>query len=537
MPTGTLIGRHAARSSHPAPVTTSRARRLAVDDDRAPGRHGPGHVRIDVAARPRPPGRAAGTAIAITGGTVTVRARRAARVPRPIRPRSRRPRTSPWSRRTRRSPARSRSAPTTRSSTRPSISIPTTSSVRLTPNGFTVSSLRSHAEPAGGRQPPRCGGGRRHRRSRRPVRRDRPVDHGRAVAAARRDRRRVAHGVRHRAPDPRASAPRARCTAARATRVGRRRARSTSRRLEKHDRCSIELLHAGAWLDAFGLFGELDGERGEAEVDTLLGGGTLGVDAWLGERFVVGLAAGYARIDLDARRPRRADVYGDTIQGALYAGFVGPARLSSRPTAAMRTRFQDSTRRIDVAGPARTARTRAGTPRTTARAARPASRSSRSAASRSSRSRAIDWLRLDEESYRERGAGTLGLDRRSRDAREHDRALRRTPVRTRRMSDRASSCPSCARSGSTCTATASASSTRGSRRARAHARSACAARSFRARVLILGVGLGRAGRARTSPCRSTTTRCSAPTASSTRGTSRRAGCSEPDAVDRPRSHP
>src|SRR5262249_14755540 len=82
-------------------------------------------------------------------------------------------------------------------------------------------------------------------------------------------------------------------------------------------------VRAGAWFDALGTYGELEGNTGEAEVDTLLYGGTLGADAWISDRVKIGLAAGYARSDVDLDG-RDSDVYGDTIQGALYGGYSEP---------------------------------------------------------------------------------------------------------------------------------------------------------------------------------------------------------------------
>jgi outer membrane autotransporter protein len=168
-----------------------------------------------------------------------------------------------------------------------------------------------------------------------------------------------------------------------------------------------ELFHAGAWLDAFGLYGELDGERGQAEVDTFLAGGTLGADAWLGRRLVAGVAAGYARIDLDADG-RNAQSYGDAIQGMLYAGFTDPRGYLSVYGRYAYT-FQDSSRRIDVAGFHRSAHASwdaqdyggGAELGLTILSVGPVGLQPIAG---------IDWLRLDEESYRESGAGTLGLD-------------------------------------------------------------------------------------------------------------------------------
>ena len=168
-----------------------------------------------------------------------------------------------------------------------------------------------------------------------------------------------------------------------------------------------ELFHVGAWLDAFGLYGTLDGERGEAEVQTLLGGGTLGVDAWLGERLVGGLAGGYSRIDLDLD-DRVAEAYGDAIQGALYAGYVDPRGYLSAYGRYAYT-FQDSSRRISSTDLHRTAHASWN--------AQDFGAGVEAGLTLLSIGRVglqpiagFDWVRLDDESFDEHGAGSLGLD-------------------------------------------------------------------------------------------------------------------------------
>ena len=52
---------------------------------------------------------------------------------------------------------------------------------------------------------------------------------------------------------------------------------------------------------------------------------------------------------------READVFGDTVQGALYAGFVDPRGYVSAYGRYAYT-FQDSTRRIETSTPAPRAR-------------------------------------------------------------------------------------------------------------------------------------------------------------------------------------
>jgi fibronectin-binding autotransporter adhesin len=165
-------------------------------------------------------------------------------------------------------------------------------------------------------------------------------------------------------------------------------------------------VRAAAWFDGIGLFGELEGDTGEAEVDTLLYGGTLGADAWIADRVVVGLAAGYARSDVDLDG-READVFGDTVQGALYAGFVDPRGFVSAYGRYAYT-YQASDRRIESTGLLRKAHAHwdahdygaggeAGITLVSFRefAVQPIA--------------GVDWLRLTEESYTERDAGSLAL--------------------------------------------------------------------------------------------------------------------------------
>src|SRR5206468_3412082 len=63
---------------------------------------------------------------------------------------------------------------------------------------------------------------------------------------------------------------------------------------EEEPPAARDRVQAGAWLDGLGMYGKLDGDTGEAEVHTLLYGGTLGADAWIAEHVLIGLAAGYA---------------------------------------------------------------------------------------------------------------------------------------------------------------------------------------------------------------------------------------------------
>ena len=165
----------------------------------------------------------------------------------------------------------------------------------------------------------------------------------------------------------------------------------------------------GAWVDAFGQFGELDGDgsRGSADVDSILFGGTLGVDVWLAEKVVLGLAAGYARSDLELDG-REGDITGDTIQGALYGGFTDPrGYLSAYGRYAMS--FQDSDRRIQSTQLSRTAS--ASWDAEDWGAGAEAGFTLFTVGDFGFQPIAgVDWLSLTEEDYRESGAGSLSLD-------------------------------------------------------------------------------------------------------------------------------
>ena len=163
----------------------------------------------------------------------------------------------------------------------------------------------------------------------------------------------------------------------------------------------------GVWLDAFGLFGTLEGERGEAEVETTLFGGMLGFDAWLSDALVLGVAAGYARGDIDPQG-RRVDLDADTIHGALYGGWSDPRGFVSAYGRYAYT-FQESTRVIRSSVIERTA--------TAEWEAQDFGAGAEAGITLYSGEylaiqplAGIDWLRLTEDRYRESGAGALGLD-------------------------------------------------------------------------------------------------------------------------------
>ena len=200
-------------------------------------------------------------------------------------------------------------------------------------------------------------------------------------------------------------------------------------------------VRAGAWFDALGAFGQLDGRHGEADLDTLLYGGTLGTDAWIDEHFVIGLAAGYARSDVDLDG-RETDVFGDTIQGALYAGFTDPRGYLSAYGRYAYT-FESSERRIESSALLRHASADFNAQTTGGRQA--GITPCRSAASLQPIA-GVDRLRLTEESYTEAArAGLRSIPR--PETRRRASAPACSGAWTWRM--RARSCPSCARSTST----------------------------------------------------------------------------------------
>jgi len=166
-------------------------------------------------------------------------------------------------------------------------------------------------------------------------------------------------------------------------------------------------VRAGAWLDAYGVLGELDGGLGEAEIDANLYGGTLGVDLWLAEHFVVGLAAGYARGDLDADG-REHDLDADVIQGAVYAGYAHPRGFLSA-YGRYAYGFLDSTRRIQTSALVRSADAD-WTSHDYGAGAEAGVTLFRAGPVGFQPMAGIDWLHLGEEDYTESGAGGLSLD-------------------------------------------------------------------------------------------------------------------------------
>jgi outer membrane autotransporter protein len=83
-----------------------------------------------------------------------------------------------------------------------------------------------------------------------------------------------------------------------------------------------EQRRVGLWLDGYGLLGSIDGDGNAAKTEWTAPGVAGGLDVALGGSGVLGLAAGWARLDLDVSG-RSFDGEADVFQGALYGGYVG----------------------------------------------------------------------------------------------------------------------------------------------------------------------------------------------------------------------
>src|SRR5262249_4622318 len=79
----------------------------------------------------------------------------------------------------------------------------------------------------------------------------------------------------------------------------------------------------GGWVDGYGIFGKVSGTSGTSDFHSTLWGVSAGVDTRIAERWIAGLAGGYAHSSLDfddlAGRPDA-----NPAQGAAYAGYVSP---------------------------------------------------------------------------------------------------------------------------------------------------------------------------------------------------------------------
>ena len=76
------------------------------------------------------------------------------------------------------------------------------------------------------------------------------------------------------------------------------------------------------WVDGYGDWGDIDGDRVASDIDYNTYGVTAGVDLFPHTNFMVGLAFGYGRSDIESDRdPAETDV--DSYRGALYATYHG----------------------------------------------------------------------------------------------------------------------------------------------------------------------------------------------------------------------
>ena len=167
-------------------------------------------------------------------------------------------------------------------------------------------------------------------------------------------------------------------------------------------------LRPSAWFDSFGALGRLEGGggAGAADLDTWLSGATLGADLWHREGFVLGAAAGYA---YGAAEPdgRDQDLSAHSIQAAIYGGWSAPEGFASLYGRYAHS-FLESERRIEGVALDRSAEAdwtaqdwgggaEAGLTLWSGDyfGFQPVA--------------GVDYLRLEEESYRESGAGELSL--------------------------------------------------------------------------------------------------------------------------------
>ena len=77
----------------------------------------------------------------------------------------------------------------------------------------------------------------------------------------------------------------------------------------------------GGWLDGYAIFGDVDGDSGQGDVDYNVYGTSLGVDFRPSESWIFGAAGGYARIDANFGGSS-GEAKADTGRGALYAAYA-----------------------------------------------------------------------------------------------------------------------------------------------------------------------------------------------------------------------
>ncbi len=100
----------------------------------------------------------------------------------------------------------------------------------------------------------------------------------------------------------------------------------------------------GAWIDGYGIRGDLDGDGNTSDLEYTIGGTSLGFDRRFANHAVLGGAFGYARTDLGFDS-RSGSGSANTYQGGLYGGWVTP-RYQLGLSGRYAYQDMDSTRRV-----------------------------------------------------------------------------------------------------------------------------------------------------------------------------------------------
>lgn len=77
----------------------------------------------------------------------------------------------------------------------------------------------------------------------------------------------------------------------------------------------------GGWFDGYGMLGEIEDEGGANGADYTIWGASLGIDRPVTDRLLLGVAAGYARTDVDFDWPEGTGE-ADIFQTAVYGGYA-----------------------------------------------------------------------------------------------------------------------------------------------------------------------------------------------------------------------
>jgi outer membrane autotransporter protein len=163
----------------------------------------------------------------------------------------------------------------------------------------------------------------------------------------------------------------------------------------------------GGWLDAWGIVGNLDGDGNAADLDYKLAGTTLGLDYRLTERWLAGLAAGYAYTTFDLNG-RATTSQAHSAQAALYGGYVTP-RFYAGASARYAYGSNESERRIAIGSLDRVATGDFDSHDFGARIEAGANVVRFGAATLQPLA-AFEWSQLGQDGFRETGAGALDLD-------------------------------------------------------------------------------------------------------------------------------